>query len=301
MKIRPYTADMAPELTAFYNRQIRTVPHCYAVREETLAATLAGSAPEDRRRRERLYADTICVATEGASIAGFVHAAGLLSKTGQKTDSGIIRFLGYEPGKRVVGQALLQAAEETLTGHGIQRISAFPQDHTHSFYYLSPAYLSDRLGHVQALLGFNGYEKDSGEVFLDWPNYAPLEPELVDIPAKITLEWKQGKAALPGLTVLAHQNGEEIGTCGCISLGEVSQQEIEQDWLFVKWLGVEDRLQGKGLGRYLLQRAQKEMYEVGYRHAGISTAWKNYRAFTFYSNYGYHVVDWTYGFQRQFQ
>lgn len=64
---------------------------------------------------------------------------------------------------------------------------------------------------------------------------------------------------------------------------------------------VEDEFQGQGLGRYLLQYALQEMKKIGYRHAAISTAWDNhraflFRAFLFYSNCGYRTVDWTYEF-----
>jgi hypothetical protein len=41
-----------------------------------------------------------------------------------------------------------------------------------------------------------------------------------------------------------------------------------------------------------------ELRRAGYRHAAISTALDNYRAALFYSNLGYQVVDWTYGYGR---
>ena len=39
--------------------------------------------------------------------------------------------------------------------------------------------------------------------------------------------------------------------------------------------------------------------EHGYRHGAISTAFDNDRAFLFYTNYGFRVVDWTYEFARE--
>jgi len=62
---------------------------------------------------------------------------------------------------------------------------------------------------------------------------------------------------------------------------------------------VVDELQSRGLGRHLLQRSLKEMHGAGFRHAAISTALGNHRAFLFYTNYGYRVVDWTYGLGRE--
>ena len=65
------------------------------------------------------------------------------------------------------------------------------------------------------------------------------------------------------------------------------------------WLGVDRHYQRRGLGRYLLLRALHELGRKGYRHATISTAADNYRALLFYSNVGFHMADWTYGWRRR--
>ena len=79
--------------------------------------------------------------------------------------------------------------------------------------------------------------------------------------------------------------------------GEQANERLHSEAAFV--VRGADAIQG--LGRYLLQRALREMHGAGYRHAAISTHWRNYRAFLFYSNYGYRVVDWTYGLRREIQ
>ncbi|UCC67907.1 MAG: GNAT family N-acetyltransferase, partial [Armatimonadota bacterium] len=83
-----------------------------------------------------------------------------------------------------------------------------------------------------------------------------------------------------------------------LSAAEWHDAAEAHDWIFTDWLGVEEEMQGKGLGRHLLQRALQEARRLGYRHASISTSWDNHRAFLFYSNYGYRVADWTYEFAR---
>ena len=40
------------------------------------------------------------------------------------------------------------------------------------------------------------------------------------------------------------------------------------------------------------------MHGKGFRRAIISTNWRNWRAMLLYSNYGYRVADWTYGFTK---
>ena len=131
--------------------------------------------------------------------------------------------------------------------------------------------MSDHLDPVQALLGFNGYQRVAGEVFLDWPNYSPVVSSSPDVSVEVSLEWKQGGGMRPGLIVRARQDEKEIGVCECVSCGEYSHADEAQDWLFTTWLGVSDEMQGRGWGRYLLQRALKEMHGIGCRHASIST------------------------------
>ena len=116
----------------------------------------------------------------------------------------------------------------------------------------------------------------------------------VDLPFDIALEWKDGPGKRQDLVVRARQGEKELGECQSRSCAAFSSEKSLEDWHFCDWLGVEEEVQGKGLGRYLLERARLELHAVGYRHAGISTSWVNYRAFQFYSNYGYRVVDWTY-------
>ena len=197
--------------------------------------------------------------------------------------------------KRRVGQAVLEKAEDYLKAFNVSRIFAFPQDCRYRFYHFSHAYLSDALDQVQGLLGFNGYRRSEGEVFLDWENYV-VTPVPSSLPVTLSINWKEGRGKHPNCTVLAHQDGEQVGICESICGGEFSSHPDAQDWFHTVWLGVEDDFQGQGLGRYLLQYALQEMKKIGYRHAAISTAWDNHRAFLFYSNCGYRTVDWTYEF-----
>ena len=130
---------------------------------------------------------------------------------------------------------------------------------------------------------------------MDWEDYS-VTPVPSSLPVTLSTEWKDGRGQFPNCTVLAHQNGEQVGICESICGGEFSSHADAQAWLHTVWLGIEDDFQGQGLGRYLLQYALQEMKEIGYRHAAISTAWDNHRAFLFYSNCGYWTVDWTYEF-----
>lgn len=296
MEIRQYTSDMQTSVTQFYNQLTTDVPHCYPVTEAEFAVAMHRvTADAADLKADGLDSETAFVAIVNGVIQAFIHVG--ISPAGEhrKENLGVIRFLGYERGTRGVGQAILEKAEVYLKTFNVSQISAFPQDCRYRFYHFEHAYLSDALDQVQGLLGFNGYRRSEGEVFLDWEDYS-VTPVPSSLPVTLSINWKDGRGRHPNCTVLAHQDGEQVGICESICGGEFSSHPDAQDWFHTVWLGVEDDFQGQGLGRYLLQYALQEMKKVGYRHAAISTAWDNHRAFLFYSNCGYRTVDWTYEF-----
>ncbi len=300
MEIVQYTPDLQTRVTQFYNRVTANVPHCYPVKEEEFAVALRGVTTGKSDIHEGgIDSEIAFVATMKGAVQAFIHVGigQVRNNEGKEEDVGVIRFFGYERGARHVGQAVLAEAEVYLKTHNISRISAFSQDCRYRFYHFGHAYLSDALDQVQALLGFNGYRRCEGEVFLDWENYTvtPIPPNL---PVELSVEWENRCRERSHCTVKAYRGDEQVGICESVCGGEFSSHPDAQDWLHTVWLGIEGDLQGQGLGRYLLQSALQEMHKVGYRHAAISTNWENYRAFLFYSNCGYRVVDWTYGYEK---
>ena len=298
MEILQYTSDMQEPLTQFYNHLTANVPHCYPVKEEEFAGAMRRVTIDKAELKEDgLDSETVFVAMADGIPQAFIHVG--ISPVGEhrKENLGVIRFFGYERGERRVGQAVLERAEAYLKTFNVSQISAFPQECRYRFYHFEHAYLSDALDQVQGLLGFNGYHRSTGEVFLDWEDYS-VTPVPSSLPVTLSAEWKDGRGHLPNCTVLAHQNGKQVGICESLCGGEFSSHTDAQDWLHTTWLGIEDDFQGQGLGRYLLQYALQEMKKIGYRHAAISTAWDNHRAFLFYSNCGYRTVDWTYGYEK---
>ena len=298
MEIVQYTPDLQKPMTQFYNRLTADVPHCYPVKEGEFADAMHRiTADKADIKEDGLDAETAFVAIVDGIIQAFIHVG--ISHIGEnrEEDVGVIRFMGYERGARRIGQAVLEKAETYLKTYNISKIFASPQECRYRFYHFDHAYLSDALDQVQGLLGFNGYHRSAGEVFLDWEDYS-VTPVPSNLPVTLSTEWKDGRGQLPNCTVHAHQNGEEVGICVSLCGGEFSSHPDAQDWLHTTWLGIEDDFQGQGLGKFLLQYALQEMKKIGYRHAAISTAWDNHRAFLFYSNCGYRVVDWTYGYEK---
>ena len=298
MEIIQYTPDMQAPVTQFYNRLTADVPHCYPVDEEEFSIAIRGVTTGKADKKEGgLDSETAFVAMVKGAVQAYIHVGIGQVGDNREVDIGVIRFLGYERGARHVGQAVLEKAETYLKTYNISRIYAFSQDCRYRFYHFSHAYLSDALDQVQALLGFNGYRRSAGEVFLDWENYI-VTPMPSSLSVELSMDWEDGRGERPNCTVKAYQGDEQVGICESVCGGEFSSHPDAQDWLHTVWLGIEDEFQGQGLGRYLLQYELQEMHKVGYRHAAISTNWENYRAFLFYSNCGYRTVDWTYGYEK---
>jgi hypothetical protein len=140
-----------------------------------LSGCCTGAQSKGKRFRSALF-----TGTKGGSIAQLAQESNLLRPPSAAFDPqrddpaerGLIRFLGVLPGQRAAGQALLLQAEETLRERGMDKVVAFHQHKRYPFYHLPSAYLSDRLGHIDALLGWNGYRRIAGEVYMDWVDYA---------------------------------------------------------------------------------------------------------------------------------
>ncbi len=298
MEIKPYAPSMLPALAELYNQTVAGLPHCYPVSPEVFAKIVLNER-DDEQRASLMRSQQILVARDDRCLLGFADAAVGRLEEPNSPEQGIIRFFCYGIEHRPVGQALLQGAEEYLRDLGISEVVAFHQDFAYPFYHLPHAYLSDRVAHVHALFGINGYRPSAGEVFLDWPDYLVVEPGLPGVDAEIVLEWKEGEGQRPNLVVLANRPDEEwLGVCENRSAGRPWRPREAEDWFHTHWLGVSRPYRRKGLARYLLRRTFSEMRARGYRNAAISTAWDNFAALLLYCSFGYRVVDWTYALTR---
>ncbi|MBC7234381.1 MAG: GNAT family N-acetyltransferase [Chloroflexi bacterium] len=310
IEIQCYEPTFIQELHAVYQEAVARVPHCYPVdRERFVAALPAPSQAADDANGNGLRDERVLLARESGQVVGFLHlgvrepmpAPEELERNRPLRAAGAIRFFWYRRGHRAAGQALLDAAELFLAEHelSIHQMEAFHYDYTYPFYHVEHAFLSDRLDHVHALLGFNGYHRCSSELVLDWPDYSIPDPGRPAVNVELSRKWTKGSGARPGLVLTAHLRDRQVGVCVCVSLYEVARVVEADDWVYTRWLGIEEDYQGRGLGRFLLLSALRDLHTVGYRHATICTFGDNYRAFLLYSNLGYHVIDWTYAFRKK--
>ena len=293
----------AGDLVHIYNDQIARVPHCYPVSQEEFETGVRFRKDIDEPY-ENLHSQKIIVGEEEGKIVGFADVAAVsnIEEKGQAGRQGLIRLLTYQPGYRPVGQALLEAAEKYLSDLGEKQIKAFRisyrNDHCYRFYHLGFGLVSDRTSHISAMFRINGYEACGGEIFMSQPDYRADEPLPPDKRVEVTVEKFKDRGELPGLVVHALEDGRELGTCKSLSAGDYCRSAEAQDWVFIKWLGVEENTRVKGWGSYLLKRNLWEARKLGYRNAVISCDVVNHRALLFYTNYGFRVDDTTNGFAK---
>jgi GNAT superfamily N-acetyltransferase len=295
MEIVRFEPGMAAGVARCYNDLIEPVPECHPVPGDTFRSVEALS---HRRVRD----EEIAVAQEGGEVVGFVHVGIALPAKGDeepKGEPGVIRLLSYRVGQRPVGQALLEWAEQWARHRKRKAVVAWEAELRYPFYHFGYAHLSQRIGHVRALFGRNGYQELGGELYFTWPNFTPPKAERPPLDFDLKVEWRKGPAGR-WLSVAALQRGQKVGHCN-IDLGQQSPGPHAKDWCYCDALWVTERLQGRRLGTFLLSTALTEMHQAGCKHAAISTGGTNYRAQLMYANMGFQVTDYTVAFRRQFK
>lgn len=301
MDIVEQDATHMGDLTSLYNAQVANTPFCYPVAADEFADGATEWAHPEMAGVMR--EQTVFVAVEGGAPIGFAHIAmgRVLEEwsADARIDCGAIRFLAYPPGRRDVGQGLLDAAQARLEGLAAGRIHAFTKATSYRFYQLGFGLLPTSWGHIVGLLGANGYSVRRGEYFLYWPGFAPDVPTCPDVRVDILVTRTEGRGDLPGLSVTARLGDRTVGECDCKSAGSYANSPDAQRVFYVDWLGVEEEFRGRRWGAYLLLRALWEGKQLGYEHAVIATDWQNYRALLLYANHGFSVESYAYDFCKE--
>lgn len=300
MKIYHKEVADSKDLVRVFNDQLKDIPYFYHVSPKEFENEIVNRNNPSNPNAD-LQSEKIIVGEQDGKILGFAHVSiGELKNWGDPKKGGFIHFMTYKSGYRPIGQAILEECERYLKELGIEQIWVFMNSGNYCFYHLGFGYLSDKMAHIVGLFRMNKYETDIGEIFLSYPDYKVSKPILPDKQIKINIVKEDSKGTLPNLHVKASRNDNEIGECYSVSLGEFYRAKEAQDSFFTKWLGVNEEFQGKGLGKYLLQRMFWEMRKIGYKNAIISTNVKNYRAQLLYTNFGYKITDTSYALGKKF-
>ncbi|NKB72407.1 MAG: GNAT family N-acetyltransferase [Candidatus Latescibacteria bacterium] len=298
MSIHHWSLDRAGDLAECYNRQIAPLPYCYPQLSERFAQGVQEDLAELYGESRKLHSEEMIVAADGNRITGFVHVGVLEEEEGEVAKKGVIRFMGYEPGQRSVGQALLEEAEQQFHTWGTTVISAFAKGNIYHFCSPDGGH-SELAGHITSLLGMNGYETGGKTVNMVREEINISEPIPPEPEVQITVEGDINRSILPGVMVHAEAStGDSLGMCLAYPLEYVQAAEGAQDQLYINWLSVRREFQGKGWGAYLLLRTLWEAQKVGYQHSILGTGEENHKAQLFYANYGYRTTHSSYSYYK---
>ncbi len=299
MNIEYSDVEGSNDLVQVYNDQFKDTPYFYHITPEEFADGIRNRI--NQKGETNLNSEKIIIGKQDGEVLGFAHVSvGKANQFGKEKEGGFIHFLTYQVGYRQIGQAILTECEKYLSSFNVPQIWAFLHASNYRFYHLGFGHISDKIVHVYSLFGMNGYKIDVGEVFMNYPRYEVSEPILPNDRIEIIVTMKEGRGLFPDLHVQALYDNSEIGECCSVSLGEFYRAKEAQYSFFTEWLGIEEKYQGKGLGRYLLQKTLCEMRKAGYENAIISTNIINYRAQLFYSNFGYKVTDTGYALVKRY-
>ncbi len=284
--LRPFDSSLAPDLARCYNETISTVPDTVPRPEAYFADPVAQPSLHYSLGEQELV-----VAEESGQIVGFVHVAVAPPSKEDWHPQGepaAIRCLLYQPGYRTAGAALLEWAEQWAWAHGKQEIIAW-----HSLYgypYQSPwTYLSERLGHVRSLLGMAGYTAMDILIYLSWHDFTLLQLPRSELEFEVHMSQTDGVLS-PRLNIEARGPQDHYGACG-MERGHASPRSDANDWCYCAGLFINEKVQGRRLGLYLLALGLQEMRRQGCRHSCISVNRNNYRAELLYTNVGYRHRD----------
>ena len=295
LEIVPFEPEMAEAVARCYSEVAAPAPFCEAVGGGWFAEL-------KKLERQPLAEEQVLVAVAEGEVVGFAHMGLARPATDDwhcKGEPGVIRFLAYRVRERAVGAALLEAAEGWLRERGRPTIVAGHCNFMYPFYHLPFSHISERMAHVPPLFGMAGYEVEESEVFFAWEDFEAPEVERPEVEVEIVGGWqKQVSEFGPGVELRVLREGKRVGVCEIPTLGSDEWRPELKEWCFCTGLHVDDDIQGRGLGKYLLARGLREARERGPRHALISTDWNNHRAYLFYTNFDYRFLDRTFSFRK---
>ena len=295
MEIVTFEKEMAAGVARCYNELVQPMPYPRPVAREAFA-DFSHAQLQDCTEEE------ILVVRQAGEVAGFAHVGVSAPPTHKwhiEGEPGVIRFLSYRRGERPVGAALLQAAEQWVRERERTAIVAEYGGYMYPFYPFPLGNISERISHVPPLFGMAGYEVPECEVFFEWWGFEPPEVSAPEVEVEFVCKQAQTEASGFKVSVAAMQGEKQVGEFSMVSLREDRWRPQFTDWCTAGLLRVADRLQGRGIGKCLMARGLAEMRKAGARHAMISTDWNNYRAYLFYTNFGFEFLDRTFGFRKE--
>jgi len=291
MEIEEVDINEAGHASGLYNQIAEPVPFSFPVDDDQFRMGIVWDGGDHGLHRY-LRDQRVLHCRAGSSIVGFTHIA---VEHRDEARRGVIRFIGFLPGDRRVGQMLLDEAERQLRSADVDVIMAFARDYGYPFHLKATGDLSYSLSHIVGLLGSNGYSLPphhrytlSQEIHFDWPSLNVTRPELPDERLVVQIARDESISDLPKLMFHLELEGQKVGESETWPVGRWTTAHGARE-MFAMSIDIGDQWQGRGWGRYLLTRGLWEMQQLGYDRAVLGTNPENYPAVSMYANMGFTI------------
>jgi ribosomal protein S18 acetylase RimI-like enzyme len=282
MRVVPYRPEQAPALYDVYRRMTAGVAHCrFAPSAASFAQDL--SAP--------MQGTQLLVADDGGAAVGFAALLQTANRTDRPTVAEITALFAAD---ELADQALVEACIAIARNQGVDRLTAFDDEHSHC---PIPAYnagwsgLSDAMPRAARVLARAGFVPYHRELHLSCPldRQGPLAVA-AHLPA-LTLFADPVADRSEEHTLRALLGGERVGVCVYSTLAHLSDDAAASRWGYIVWLHVEEAYRRRGVARYLLTNALATLAAAGCTGCWLTTGGANWPALTLYLSLGFEIVD----------
>lgn len=286
MRTRPLDPADLPALHARFCSGVRALPHGLPPTAQEFAEALM-------RRPATMTGSRVLVADAGSGPLGFA-ICGRNRVTNRWTlaaeGTGVLLGPFIGTGDATAGEALVAACDEAVFERGARLTHAFDPSSAVALPFYNGGFcgLSERLGDVTTLLARSGFRVRHRELCLTYEGADPRS--VAPRPPGLRMESQPPGEGRYALTL--YDQDTRAGSCQFSLVAPLrGRNPAGREWGYIDGLGVVDRYQGRGLGRWLMLEAMRQLAEAGCRGVLLTTGSENYRAQNLYYSLGFSLVD----------
>ncbi len=289
----PLNPETAPLAHKVYLPWVERISYYFPIDAEEFARTLFAQ-PWVHRADFEISADASQVALEDGKPVGWVQAgylSGIASIPAGQTDA-LVRCLMVAPGRKDVGEALLDHALKSLAQREVRAWRAFEHNSGYTF-ATGIGKASHNMTEVMEVLSERGFAPDDTNfVYVTEDLKArPAGKELAEVKSEVLIRgWQEWPEGVEWDQFNFTERGEKVGYATVVTLERLTSYPGE-DTLFVKGIAVEDKHHRRGIGHLIMQTLWDYYRPQGIRRIILNTADNNYVAQKFYEAIGFNMPD----------
>ena len=285
MRVRPLTPRDLPGLHARFRLLCAPIRHGFSPGYDEFAEPLAAVPPH--------LADAEVLVAERADVPLAFVRVGVALRVSRWTlaSAGDTLLFGpfCLPQDAEAGACLLSYVVDSVRARSSAPIWAFDPCEAASMpaYNGGVALLSEQLPHVARILAAQGFRVQHRELCMELAN----PPRRAPSSAPAGLSAHHGEREGETTVALTTPDGQPVGECRYSLMNpRRSRHPAARTTGYIDALCVADRFQGRGLGRWLLAEALRDLAEMGAASVRLTTGAQNVRAQGLYYSVGFALA-----------